>query len=86
MSPKSSYESPLKESVLGLHRANEVSSKELPDIEEVEEIVCGSTGLDFSHASMCAEKWLEGVQGKRLTNWRAHLEAFAEKYECDYRR
>lgn len=83
MSPKPSYESPLNESVLGMHRASQDS---LPDIEEAEEIICGSTGLNFTHASMCAEKWLEGVQGKRLTDWRAHLEAFAEKYECDYRR
>lgn len=86
MSPKPSYESSLKEPVLAQGRAREISFQDLPDIEEVEEVVCGSTGLDFTHASMCAEKWLEGVQGKKLTDWRAHLEAFADKYECDYRR
>lgn len=86
MSPKPSYESSLKEPVLAQGRASEISFQDLPDIEEVEEVVCSSTGLDFTHAAMCAEKWLKAVQGKKLTDWRAHLAAFADKYECDYRR
>lgn len=57
----------------------------LPSIEDAEEHVCYSTALDFSHASMCAERWLKSVQGMRLTDWKAHLSAFADKYECDYR-
>lgn len=86
MSPKPSLEPSKKNLVSDLHRTIAQSPSALPDLEEAETHVCETTSLPNGHAQTCAEKWLGGVQGKRLTDWRAHLSAFADKYECDYRR
>jgi len=88
MSPKPSgnHKGTIKENLVSSQgRTSEDSPSEFPDIEELEAFVCESTGLDFTHANACAEKWLAGVQGKRIHDWRAHLGAFADKYENDYR-
>lgn len=85
MSPKPSGESSFNEPVFAHERTIDFPSGEFPTLEDAEEVVCQCTSLDFSHASMCAERWMHSVEGKTLIDWRKHLEAFADKYECDYR-
>jgi hypothetical protein len=87
MSPKPSgnRKESSKEPVPTSRRACLKSSKACPSQEEADEHVLEFTGLDGAHAMMCSEKWYRAFGDADLENWKAHLGAFADKYESDYR-
>jgi hypothetical protein len=69
-------------------RASVFNPSDYPTTDEADEIVAECTSCDFPHTDTCVDAWFKSVEskGERINNWRAHLGAFAEKFESDYRR
>ena len=57
-----------------------------PSEDDAFEAIINSTTLDDIHASQCSFQWYKKFELEPFDNWRAHVEAFARKYENDKNR